>query len=53
MGTSIDALDLRGSRIEHIAIDASAVRHIIIDPLQAPVLMQSLGSRVMDVREEL
>lgn len=53
LGARIAALDLRGSRIDHLAIDASAVRNIIIDPLQAPALAESLGARVIDQREEL
>ena len=53
LGTRITALDLRGSRIDHIAIDAGAIRNIIIDPLQAPALAEALGARVIDQHEEL
>lgn len=53
LGTRITALDLRGSRIDHIAIDAGAIRNIIIDPLQAPALVEALGARVIDQHEEL
>lgn len=49
----ITALDLRGSRIDHLAIEPGSVRHLIIDPLQAPSLAESLGARVIDAREEL
>lgn len=53
LGATITALDLRGSRIDHIAIDAGAIRNIIIDPLQAPALAEALGARIIDQHEEL
>lgn len=53
LGARITALDLRGSRIDGLAIDPGSVRHLIIDPVQAPALAESLGTRVIDAHEDL
>ena len=53
LGARITALDLRGSRIDGLAIDPGLVRHLIIDPLQAPALAESLGTRVIDAHEDI
>ena len=53
LGARITALDLRGSRIDHLTIDTRSVSNIIIDPLQAPALAESLGARVIDRNEEI
>ena len=53
LGARITALDLRGSRIDHLAIDARSVSNFIIDPLQAPALAESLGARIIDRNEEI
>lgn len=53
LNTRITALDLRGSRIDGLAIDPGSVRHLIIDPVQAPALAESLGTQVIDAHEDL
>lgn len=53
LNARITALDLRGSRIDHLAIDPGSVCHLIIDPVQAPALAESLGARVIDAQVEL
>jgi uncharacterized protein YjbI with pentapeptide repeats len=47
----IEKLDLRGSRIDGIAIDARSIGELIIDPLQAPPLAQAMGARVLDAHD--
>ncbi len=53
LGARINALDLRGSRIDQLVIDTASVRHLIIDPMQAPAIAESLGVRVVDQHEEI
>lgn len=53
LNARITDLDLRGSRVDHLAIDPGSVRHLIIDPMQAPSLAESLGARVINVHEQI
>ena len=49
----IDTLDLRGSDIEGIAIDAKSLNSIIIDPTQAPALARAMGIRVSEIEKSV
>lgn len=50
-GARINHLDLRGSTIDGIMLDPQALKGLIIDPLQSPAVVQSLGVRVLGVHE--
>lgn len=48
VGARIGLLDLRGSNIDGISLDAGSMRGIVIDPIQAPAIAQAMGVRVLN-----